>query len=127
MGNDGGPTTLEIQLSINGGSYSTVFTDDAVADQDSPEVNHGINLSAFDNVTSATFRLFGFTPENSNGQFYIQNFASIEGNRGIAVHGTLSAIPEPAAVLFGTLICGILGFTCGGKTYLGRLIRRAKA
>jgi hypothetical protein len=38
-----------------------------------------------------------------------------------------AAIPEPAAFLFGGLLCGILGFTCGGRAYLGRLVRRAKS
>jgi hypothetical protein len=48
------------------------------------------------------------------------------GTADLVVNGTLSAIPEPAAFLFGGLICGIVGFTRGGRAYLGRLVRRAR-
>jgi hypothetical protein len=38
----------------------------------------------------------------------------------------LNAIPEPGAWLLGGLICGILGFTKGGRAYVGKTIQRAK-
>jgi hypothetical protein len=121
--NNGGPNSADFQISVNGGSFVSFAT--LTGFQDSTQVST-ISLSSFTNVSSATFRLYGLSAENSSGVLDIVN--SLSGNtRGIVVNGTLSAIPEPAAFLLGGLICGIVGVAFGGKTYLSQLLRRAKA
>jgi hypothetical protein len=113
-GDDGGPSSIEIRLSINGSpTYTSIFTDTGVS---SSSESQTIPLSTFDNVTSATFRLFGWSAENSDGWFEIENTSGF-GNRGIVVNGT--AVPEPAAFLFGGLVCGVIGIGAVSRRWIG--------
>jgi predicted extracellular nuclease len=77
-----GPNSLAIQASINGGSFQTIFTDTNV--NEAGENNLDIDLSAFDNVTSATFRLFAWGARSSQGTFDIEDIGTGAGN-GIRV------------------------------------------
>jgi hypothetical protein len=104
-----GPNQLQIQLSVNGGLFTPVFTDNSVSDLG--EDNLSIPLSLFTNVTSATFRTPKFGATSTNGTFDIEtiNFAG-GGTVGIEVRGTASAtVPEPTALVLVGLACSGLG------------------
>ncbi|HBE68018.1 MAG TPA: hypothetical protein DDW52_07695 [Planctomycetaceae bacterium] len=96
---DKGPDQLVIAISVDGGSFSTIFTDTAV---DPSDETHTIDLSAFTNVETATFRLFGFDADDPGGTLDIEEIVE-DGARGIFVRGDLSAVPEPSCL-------GLLGF-----------------
>jgi len=103
-----GPSVIGIQLSINGGGYTSIFSDASV--NVNGEDNLDIDLSAFDRVTSASFRLFGSGASSGTGTLDIEPLTGISPDRGIVVNGTVAAVPEPggfelAAVAF-LGICG---------------------
>jgi hypothetical protein len=105
-----GPAELVVQLAVNGGTFSTIFSDAAVST--AGETQLGIDLSAFDGITSAVFRLVAFNTTSNTGTLSIGNFQS-SPDRGIAVSGHLSsaAAPEPATATvlgLGTSLIGIL-------------------
>lgn len=89
-----GPSQLVIAASINGGVLTTIFSDGFV---DPSDETHTIDLSMFDNVQSATFRLFGFDAADLGGTLDIEEIVD-GGSRGILVRGELSAVPEPGAM-----------------------------
>lgn len=111
-----GPTQLEIRLSINGGTFTTIFTDNDISL--TGENNFDIDITGFTNVTSATFRLFAFNASGTAGTFDIENF-STSPNRGILVNGT--PIPEPSTFLLCCLaVFGILGYNFYRRLAEGR-------
>lgn len=113
-----GPTQLEIRLSINGGTFATIFTDNDISL--TGENNFDIDITGFTNVTSATFRLFAFNASATTtaGTFDIENF-STSPNRGILVNGT--PIPEPSTFLLCCLaVFGILGYNFYRRLAAGR-------
>jgi hypothetical protein len=101
-----GPNNAQIQLSINGGAFTPVFTDNAVSDLG--EDNLLISLAGFNNVTDADFRLPAFGATSGNGTFDIEtiNFAG-GGTVGIEVRGV--AVPEPTSVVLS--VFGLLGIS----------------
>ena len=88
-----GPSQLAIALSTNGGTFSTIFTDSSV---DPSDETHTIDLSSFDMVQSATFRLFGFDANSTGGTLDIEEITP-GGRCGILIRGNV-AVPEPASV-----------------------------
>jgi hypothetical protein len=97
--NTNGPEALRIDLSVNGGAFQTVFSDNSIASQPQVggEANPGIDLSAFDNVTSATFRLYAWAATGSSGrQLEIKPNVALAYADGIAVY----AVPEPSTLAF---------------------------
>ena len=86
-----GPDQMRIDLAVNGGAFSTVYTDLAVSTTGTDALN--IDLTSFTGVTSAVFRLVAFGATNGNGTFDIENYQT-GPNRGIAVF----AVPEPASL-----------------------------
>jgi hypothetical protein len=104
----GGPVNLIIQMSVNGGAFSTVLTDTTVATagENSPVVD----LSAFDNVTSVDFRYYGWNGVVNSGSFQFQNGTGINTPAAsFKLQGTLSVVPEPAvAGLLGLMALGLL-------------------
>jgi hypothetical protein len=66
-------------------------------------------------VTSVTFRLFGYNSlaESSTALFNIPDDPDYDelggGESDVAIFGTIAAIPEPSAFLFGGLVCGVFG------------------
>ncbi len=95
-----GPAQLAIQLSANGGAFQTVFSDASVNIGDE---THTVSLTSFDNITSATFRLFGFDASSTGGTLDIERFnADPNPSRAIVVRGFAVAIPEPGSM--GTLL-----------------------
>lgn len=102
-----GPDDMAIQISINGGPFTNVHTDTAVAT--TTELHQNINLQAFDNVTSVSFRMLGWLAGNTtttNGWFQFQNNANIQSG---SFRLNATAVPEPAAAgLLGLLALGLL-------------------
>jgi len=98
-----GPTNVDILVAINGGSFSSVFTDGTVST--SSENNAGIDLSAHTSVTSATFRLAGWGASSGAGTFDVEDTTAFDGSNGLVVSGTF--VPEPTTALLGAL--GLLG------------------
>lgn len=91
-----GPAQLAILLSINGGAFQNIFSDSSVQIGDE---THTIGLTAFDNVASATFRLFGFSASSTGGTLDIERFnADPEPSRAILVRGFQVAVPEPGCL-----------------------------
>jgi hypothetical protein len=91
-----GPTRLAILLSTDGGSqFTQIFSDSSVNASDE---THTIDLTAFDAVTSATFRLFGYDASSTGGTLDIEEIVE-GGRRGILVRGELAQVPEPGAGL----------------------------
>jgi hypothetical protein len=88
-----GPSTVNIQLAVNGGTFQSVFTDASVLDTGEDALN--IDLSGFTGVTSATFRLFGSGASSGTGTFDIEPMSGVSPDRGIVVNG-VAAVPEPA-------------------------------
>lgn len=108
-----GPAQLAIQLSANGGAFQTVFSDASVNIGDE---THTVSLTSFDNVTAATFRLFGFDASASTGTLDIERFnADPNPSRAIVVRGFAVAVPEP-----GSLAVALLALALSS----GRLRRR---
>lgn len=95
-----GPAQLAIRLSVNGGAYQTVFSDTNINIGDE---THTISLTSFDNVSSASFRLFGFDASSTGGTLDIERFnADPDPSRAIVVRGFQVAVPEPGTLgLFG--------------------------
>ncbi|MEM7317323.1 MAG: hypothetical protein AAF497_29710 [Planctomycetota bacterium] len=94
-----GPSQLAIALSTNDGAFSTIFSDSSV---DPSDETHTIDLSSFDLVSSATFRLFGFDANSTGGTLDIEEITP-GGRRGILIRGSV-AVPEPG--VFGLVCCG---------------------
>ncbi|MEM9773871.1 MAG: ExeM/NucH family extracellular endonuclease, partial [Chloroflexota bacterium] len=85
-----GPTSIVIQVAINGGTFQTVFTDTSVSSNG--ENNLGIDLSSLDAVTSATFRLYGFGATSSGGTFDIEDTNLFDGANGLIIYGESSTV-----------------------------------
>lgn len=99
-----GPDDFLIELATNG---STDFM--SVLSFDFQDTGNGVNflnvdLSSFNAVTDADFRLTAFNSESNAGTFDLELLPS--GN-GIEINGTVSAVPLPAPALL--LLSGLLG------------------
>jgi hypothetical protein len=89
-----GPTSLQIQISKNGGAFQTIFTDTTVTTQNEYQ---SINLSSYKNVTSAIFRLFAYNANNASGQLDLTNYVTSPNAFAVAVSG-VAAVPEPGSL-----------------------------
>lgn len=116
-----GPSSLDIQLAINGGAFSSVFFDSSVSD--AGEDNLDIDLSSFTDVTSAVFRLFGFNASSAGGTFDIEPISGLDPARGIVVNG-VAAVPEPSALVLTSIACVGLAW---GRRKRGRRSRTSLA
>ena len=91
-----GPVAGAIQLSVNGGAFSTVHFDGDI--NDAGEDNLGISLAGMDNVTSATFRFVGWGASSAAGTFDFENMAAVNG-ASFQLTGNAEAVPEPATMV----------------------------
>ncbi len=98
-----GPTSLMVQLSVDDGPWQTVFKDDDVLETGESQL--GIDLSAFQGVGSATFRLTADGAASSTGTFDLEPLAGTEPPLGLVVRG-VQAVPEPSAAIL--LAFGVL-------------------
>ncbi|NJL82199.1 MAG: hypothetical protein HC890_03120 [Chloroflexaceae bacterium] len=92
-----GPNSIAIQGAINGGDFTTFFIDNSISE--AGEDNLDIDLSSFDGVTSATFRLFGFNATSTAGTFDIEDITVIAGTDGIIINGTPSSTVNPGVTV----------------------------
>jgi hypothetical protein len=73
------------------------------------------DLTSLPIVSSVTFRLFGYESlaESSTALFTIPDDPDFDelggGESDVAIIGTVVAVPEPSAILFGGLVCGAFG------------------
>ena len=110
-----GPSDFVIDLSVNGGAFVAVLTD-TVSNLGQNYLN--VDLSSFDNVTSATFRLAAFNANNINGRLDLKSFEGVANNGvGFALTGEIAAVPLPAGL-------PLLAAALGG---LGLVARRRKS
>lgn len=84
-GSNKGPKSVVLDLIVNGTEVLDVYTDLSV--DTTGETHMGIDLSAFDNVTSVLFRLSGWGATKEKGTLEIEN---IDDGPGIRVNGEAS-------------------------------------
>ena len=82
-----GPSTVDIQLSVDGGAFSSVFADGSVEAVGEDVLD--VDLSGYTGVSSATFRLFGSGASAAGGTFDIEALTGVSPPRGIIVSGAL--------------------------------------
>lgn len=90
-----GPSMLDLQLSVNGGVFTSIFSDAAV--DDAGEEALDIDLTAYTGVTSAVFRLFGTGASSGTGTFDLEPLSGIAPPAAIQVAGSAAPVPEPRA------------------------------
>lgn len=103
-----GPATIQIQLSVNGGAFQTVFFDSDVSASGEDALD--IDLSPFTAVSSATFRLLGGSASSAGGTFDIEPITGLDPAYGIVVNGSVAAVPEPTAFSLLTVATCALAF-----------------
>jgi hypothetical protein len=102
-----GPTKLIIQMKRNSDPFVTIHTDASV--ELSFDEYNVIDLTAYNQVTSAIFRVFAYNANNASGQLDITNF---EPGFGIRVGG-VTATPEPTSIAvfgLGAVAAGYVGW-----------------
>jgi hypothetical protein len=90
--NSSGPPNIEVQISVNGGAFTPVLTESFGT---AGEEHINVPLTAFDNVTSVTFRAYLWGASSGGGQMDFENSANI-GNGTFQLFAT--AVPEPASI-----------------------------
>jgi len=98
--------TDSILASINGGAFTSIFGDSDIST--TGETNM-LTLMAT-NVTSAVFRLAGWSATGSSGTFDIEtDEVGPNGAYGLAITGEISPVPLPASLAFLMAGIGALG------------------
>ena len=104
-----GPSEIAILLATNGSHvFDTVFTDNSVA-SDSSEW-HTIDLSSWQGVTAAEFRLVGWNASRSSGTFDLEDYLDAPP-RALSVTAIAdpAAVPEPSTLLIWLIpLAGVL-------------------
>jgi len=90
-------------------AQTQIFADTSVASNSSATAV--IDLTQFDAITNAEFRLFGWNATGATGTFDIENRASL-GTKGIVIAGEISAVPLPASL---PLLAGAFGLLTLGR------------
>lgn len=86
-----GPLNLEAALFLNGSTTAYATYDfSATGTMTTYTFNNFTPLTDADNVTSATFKLFGWNAASSSGQITLDN---------VATFGDISSLPEPSTLL----------------------------
>jgi trimeric autotransporter adhesin len=80
-----GPLNIEVALFLNGSSTAYATLDFAPAGSLNSQTFDFADLTDGDNVTSATFKFFGWNAGGSGGQFEVDN---------VAINGAISSLPE---------------------------------
>jgi hypothetical protein len=114
-----GPMTLRLEIDPGSG-FAQQGTDQSVS---TTAMDVVFNFTLL-NVTSATVRLLGFNSSNSgvNSQLAILDDGNYDlgGTADLVLNGTV-VVPEPGAVLFGGLVCGVIGLAAAGRRVIGML------
>jgi hypothetical protein len=106
-----GPDDFEIQASVNGGPGITVLTHN-YNDSDTAVNFLNVDLSTLPLLVqgdSVVFTLGAFNSEAAGGTFDLETITFPGGTDAIVIEGTVVAVPEASAFLFGGLICGVIG------------------
>lgn len=125
-----GPGNFKIQTSTNGMTFVDLLNYSVLANAAPNPVWNSATSSALytissslpvslENVTTAYVRLTDLSITSANGGTVANTGTSRVDNI------TISAVPEPGAILFGTLICGVIGIVAGGNR-LKQVIRSRK-
>ena len=108
---------MSLRLQIDSGSgFVQQGTDQSVATT-ATDVLFSFNLPA---VTTAVVRVLGFAASNSgvNSQLAILDSGNYIGTADVVLNGT--AVPEPGAILFGGLVCGVFGLAAAWRRIVGK-------
>ncbi len=116
-----GPDDFEIQATVNGGPGFSVLSHNYNDSADG--VNFlDVDLSSLPVLVqgdSVEFTLGAYNSEASTGTFDLETITFPGGTDAIVIEGTVAAVPEASAFLFGGLLCGVIG--------VGAVWRRASA
>lgn len=109
---------LEFQIRSSLDGYAAAISGTVTTVPDNPgarEQSYSLPAS-FAGLTSATtFRIYGYRSESADGPWRLENYTgSVGAQGGLTIEG-LAAVPEPAAVLFGGLVCCAFGLTAARR------------
>jgi hypothetical protein len=89
-----GPSVVDIQLSVNGGAFSSIFNDPSVDEAGEDVLD--VDLTSYTAVTSAMFRLFGSGASSGTGTFDLEPMTGVTPAAAILVSGLAAPVPEPS-------------------------------
>jgi hypothetical protein len=107
-----GPRQLDIHLAINDLPFEPIFCDPEVSELGEDQI--GIDLTDFDSVESATFRLYAYSAESLSGTFDLENFSTMP-NQAVLVSGNVSSVPEPSTLSMMIAAAAGFGFVRSAK------------
>ena len=90
-----GPPNMEVALFLNGSASAYATFDFSPTTSKTPYTFNFTPLTDSDNVTTATFKFYGWNAGGAGGQIYLDD---------VATNGTISSLPEVAPLLPVTLI-----------------------
>lgn len=90
-----GPQNMEVALFLNGSASAYATFDFSPTTSKTPYTFNFTPLTDSDNVTTATFKFYGWNAGGAGGQLYLDD---------VATNGTISSLPEVAPLLPVTLI-----------------------
>jgi hypothetical protein len=93
-----GPTSLSIQYSVNGGTFTDLVTG-VVTDTNPKLYSYDLINSSFQDLQSVTFRIYGLNAKSNGGQFSINDY-SLSGT-AVPEPQTLSLIGVGSLLMFG--------------------------
>lgn len=107
---------FQIRSSLDGYAAAIPGTVTIVPDEPGARSQSYPLPASFAGLTSATtFRIYGYNSETVNGPWRLENYSGNVGAQGGLTIEGLAAVPEPAAVLFGGLVCCAFGLTAAHR------------
>ena len=128
-----GPTSGALQYSTDGSSFTDIATYGYTSTSSSGATLASTSLgavAALQNVpdsTTITFRVVNWGASGAGGTWYVYDVGGSTSN-DFAINGTITPVPEPATVLGGALLVGVLGWNqCRRLGGLAGLMRQSCA
>ncbi|MEM8978868.1 MAG: VPLPA-CTERM sorting domain-containing protein [Pseudomonadota bacterium] len=100
--NGNGPQAVLAQIAVDGGAYEDV----ALLTPSTDQTSYLLDLSTFNNVTDADFRLIGFDAVTDNGRLILGNTNADPFNGGSVVVTGDQVAPVPLPAAGGLLLIG---------------------